>query len=179
MCIVFTASKAFDRVNHTKLFSKLLELGVPKWIIKVLAQWYCNQSVCVRWGSVFSDFFLVNNGVRQGGILSPLLFNVYINELSVSLSKLPVDCCCCNNVVNHLMYADDTVLFAPSAKGLQRITDVSYIYGCDNDILFNSAKSQLMFFLYIEIWTYEGYYAWPKCIKCDQVVHLSWSYNYR
>ena len=48
------ASKAFDRVNHTKVFSKLLKLGVPKWIIK-----YCNQSVWVRWGSVFSDFFLV------------------------------------------------------------------------------------------------------------------------
>ena len=54
------ASKAFDRVNHTKLFSKLLRLGVPTWIIKVLVQWYCNQSMCVRWGSVFSDFFLVN-----------------------------------------------------------------------------------------------------------------------
>ena len=44
------------------------------------------------------------------------------------------------------MYADDIVLFAPSAKRLQRITDVSYTYGCDNDIIFNSAKSQLMFF---------------------------------
>ena len=42
------ASKAFDGVNHTKLFSKLLKLGVPKWIIKVLVQWYCNQSMCVR-----------------------------------------------------------------------------------------------------------------------------------
>ena len=72
------ASKAFDRVYRTKLFSKLLKLGVPKWIMKVLAQWYCNQSVCVRWGSVFSDLFLVNNGVRQRGILSQLLFNVYI-----------------------------------------------------------------------------------------------------
>ena len=41
------ASKAFDIVTHTKLFSKLLKLGFPKWIVKVLAQWYCNQSVCV------------------------------------------------------------------------------------------------------------------------------------
>ena len=70
------ATKAFDRVNHTKLFANLLKLGVPKWIIKVLVQWYCNQSMCVRWGSAFSDFFLVNNGVRQWSILSPLLVNV-------------------------------------------------------------------------------------------------------
>ena len=80
------ASKAFDRVNHTKLFSKLLKLGVPKWIIKVLVQWYCNQSMCVRWGSAFSDFFLVNNGVRQRGILSPLLFNVIFLYISSSSS---------------------------------------------------------------------------------------------
>ena len=45
------ASKAFDRVNHTKLFSRLLKLGVPKWIIKVLAQWYC--SVCKMGVSIF------------------------------------------------------------------------------------------------------------------------------
>ena len=76
------ASKVFDRVNHTKLLSKLLKLGVPKWIIKVLAQWYCNQSVCVRLGSVFSDFFLVNNGVRHGGIL-PHYCSMYILTSSV------------------------------------------------------------------------------------------------
>ena len=71
------ASNAFDRVNHTKLVSKLLKLGVHQWIIKVLAQWYCNQSVSVRWLSVFSDFFLVNNSVRQGVSL-PHYCSMYI-----------------------------------------------------------------------------------------------------
>ena len=67
----------------------------------------------------------------------------------MSLSKLPVGCCCGNTLVNHLMYAaDDIVLFAPSAKGLQRIIDVSYTYGCDNNIIFNSPKSQLMFLIH-------------------------------
>ena len=65
----------------------------------------------------------------------------------MSLSKLPVGCCYGNTVVNHLMYADDVVLFAPSAKGLRRIIDVSYTYGCDNDIIFNGAKSQLVYTL--------------------------------
>ena len=53
------ASKAFDRVNHTKLFSKLLRLGVPTWIIKVLVQWYCNQSMCVRWDQYSLTSFLL------------------------------------------------------------------------------------------------------------------------
>ena len=45
----------------------------------------------------------VNNGVRQGGIMSPLLFNFYVNDLSEQLQKLPVGCCCVDMVVNHLM----------------------------------------------------------------------------
>ena len=53
------ASKAFDRVNQNKLFKKLLNNGVPKWIINVISQWYCNQTLCVKWGSVISDEFLM------------------------------------------------------------------------------------------------------------------------
>ena len=50
MCVAFlNASRAFDGVNITMLFSMLLKRNVPKWIIEVIAQWYCNQSVCVRW----------------------------------------------------------------------------------------------------------------------------------
>ena len=85
----------------------------------------------------------MNNGVRQGGILSPLLFNVYINDLSISLSKLPTGCCTGENVINHLMYADDIVLLSPSAKGMQRLLDNAYTYGCEYDILFNSKKSHV------------------------------------
>ena len=140
------ASKAFDRVNHTKLLFKLKTLGVPTYLLRVIAYWYCNQSLCVRWGSVLSKFFNVTNGVRQGGILSPLFFNVYMNELSLSLNKIPVGCCCGNIVVNHLMYADDLVVCAPSGKGIQKLLNVCDKYGNDNDILYNVTKSQLMLF---------------------------------
>ena len=92
-------SKAFGWVNHSKLFTKLMNGGSPKWIIRVLCQWYCNQSICIRWESVLSEFFPVNNGVRQGGILSPLLFNMYMNDLSICLRKLLVGCCCGDMVV--------------------------------------------------------------------------------
>ena len=69
------ASKAFDRVNHFKLFQKLLNRGVPGYLVRILAFWYSNQSMCVRWGSTMSKSCNVTNGVRQGRILSPYLFN--------------------------------------------------------------------------------------------------------
>ena len=63
------ASKAFDRVNHFKLFSKLQARGVPGIIVRILAYWYAKQTMQVKWGSSLSIPFRVGNGVRQGGLL--------------------------------------------------------------------------------------------------------------
>ena len=72
------ASKAFDRVNHSLLFDKLLRRGVPGYVVRLLVFWYTNQKMCVRWGNVYSDYFGVSNGVRQGGIFCHLFFSIYI-----------------------------------------------------------------------------------------------------
>ena len=66
-------------------------------------------------------FFFITNGVRQGGVLSPLLFNLYIRELSLALNCINAGCCLGHLIINHLLYADDVVLVAPSTKGLQRL----------------------------------------------------------
>ena len=67
------ASKAFDKVNHWSLFRKLCDRNVPVLLIRLLLFWYQEQSACVRWGNAMSYDFRVNNGVRQGGILSPVV----------------------------------------------------------------------------------------------------------
>ena len=85
MCFL-DASKAFDRVNHAKLFDKLVQRGVPGYIVRILVYWYTFQKVSIRWGSTISADFTVGNGVRQGGILSPHLFNIYMDELSSKLN---------------------------------------------------------------------------------------------
>ena len=81
------ASKAFDKINHFKLFRKLLDRKTSIVIVRIILFWYSKQTVCIKWGRCISGFLSISNGVRQGGILSPKLFLVYIDDLSEILVK--------------------------------------------------------------------------------------------
>ena len=76
------ASKPFDKINHYILFRKLLDRKTPIVLVRILLFWYTNQTMCLKWGSYISRYFYVSNGVRQGGILSPKLYSVYVDDLS-------------------------------------------------------------------------------------------------
>jgi len=75
------AKKAFDRVNHVTLFCKLCDAGIPAHLILLLSNWYSKIFLVVRWCNSFSVFYHVKSGMRQGGILSPLLFNLYVDDI--------------------------------------------------------------------------------------------------
>jgi hypothetical protein len=139
------ASKAFDKVDHSILFRKLINRGVPKCLIRLLVFWYSNQKLCVRWTSVLSSCFSVSNGVKQGGILSPYLFNVYMDNLSVDLSNLQTGCNLNNVCLNHIIYADDLTLIAPSVTALHKLLNTCISYAANNNITFNSKKSVAMY----------------------------------
>ena len=94
------------------------------------------------WGQDLSKPFTVSNGVRQGGILSPLLFNVYVDCLSVRLRSMTVGCTMNSVCFNHLVYADDTVLLAPSPKALQSLINICSEFGKEYDIMFNAKKTK-------------------------------------
>ena len=140
------ASKAFDRVNHSVLFQKLKLRGIPDYLLHILIYWYENQTMCVRWGKLISDPFTVSNGVRQGSILSPLLFSVYMDDLSIRLNKLKVGCTIGNILINHLMFADDLVLLSSSTRGLSKLIFECQKYGIECDIIFNPKKSAVLFY---------------------------------
>ena len=139
------ASKAFDRVNRCKILTKLENRGVAKYILRLISYDFISQHICIRWGNSYSDFFTSTNGVKQGGILSPLFFNVYMDNLSAQLNSQHIGCSTGDVVVNHMLYADDIALFSPSAKGLQKLLDMCFTYGCSHDIQFNPLTSVVMY----------------------------------
>ena len=73
------ASKAFDRVHWGRLFKILIERKVSFLFIRLLLDSYLRQLTCVAWGLFKSRYFSLSNGVKQGGVLSPILFTLYIN----------------------------------------------------------------------------------------------------
>ena len=137
-------SKAFDRVNHNILFNKLVKRGIHPLIVRLLQIWYATQTFCVKWGTSLSTPFRVTNGTRQGSILSPSLFNVYIDDLSNELMTMSVGCYINDKCFNHLIYADDTVLIAPSPNALQKLLNVCNEFVNCNDLVFNVKKTKCM-----------------------------------
>ena len=103
--------------------------------------------VRVTWCGVMSDYFLAVNGVKQGGVLSPVLFCLYIDGLLVALSRAGVGSFIGNNFVGALAYADDVVLLAPTASALRRMLAICDCYASEYCIAFNALKSKCLVFL--------------------------------
>lgn len=138
------ASKAFDRINHWLLFKKLLLRNIDVLLVRILYVWYSTQLMYVKWGNCVSVPFNVKNGVRQGGVLSPALFNIYVDELSNLLLKCKTGCNINGVFVNHIMYADDTVLITPSPNALQKLINECELFAKESGIIFNALKTKLM-----------------------------------
>ena len=141
------ASKAFDKVNHFHLYKKLLSRGVPTIVMRLLRYWYGAQKFAVRWNGILSQGFTVTNGIRQGGVLSPYLYNAFVDELSERLTKLGVGCLIDGKIINHLFYADDSVLVAPSPTALQYLIDACSRYAEEYEITYNCTKTKCMYIL--------------------------------
>ncbi|XP_045535451.1 uncharacterized protein LOC123721266 [Papilio machaon] len=139
-------SKAFDLVSYDILWKKLDELKVPSDIVRILQVWYGNQVNVVKWSDMYSDSYKLKCGVRQGGLTSPVLFNLYINGLIVALSSQHVGCHVDHVCVNNISYADDMVLLSASVCGLRKLLAICENYANSHGLIYNVNKSYFMIF---------------------------------
>ena len=113
----------------------------------------------VRWGSTSTSSFHVSNAVKKDGILSLMLFNVYMDQLSTRLNGLGIGADIGGHLINHLCYADDLCLISLSSAGMQSLLDICNSYANEHVLTYNNSKSYSLCFK-------------PKHIKLDRPCFL-------
>ena len=114
---------------------------MPAVFIRLLVDSYLNQRICAEWGSCKSDFFQATNGVKQGSIISPILFTVYVDELIARLQASGLGCNIGRSCIGVLGYADDLPLLSPSVNALSKMVGICEEYAKEYDIVFNCKKT--------------------------------------
>ena len=97
---------------------------VPIALLNILVNWHGMCTAVVRWDNAFSDVISLQCGVRQGGVLSPVLFTIYVNDVIMALSASGYGCYFHGMFVGCFMYADDLLLLSPSLCDLQLMIDI-------------------------------------------------------
>jgi len=134
----------FDRVNLEKLLDKIHTKGVDRRFIATLQYWFEVQRFKIKWSGYFSESFPVLNGVRQGGVLSPLLYSLYVDDLNLRLAQTGIGCFICGVCFNNLSYADDLAILAPTVAALNHLLSVCDEFASANNIVFNTAKTHCL-----------------------------------
>ena len=144
-------SKAFDKCEFVQLFRKLLKKGLPTVVVRMLIFIYREQVAWVRWGSEKSATFRISNGTRQGSVLSPTLFAVYIDDLLLDLRKLGLGCHMGGMWMGAVGFADDILLLAPSRNAMVKMLEICEDFATRNHLQFSTdpnpvkAKSKCIF----------------------------------
>ena len=116
-------AKAFDCVNHNKLWKILKEMGIPDHLTYLLRNLYAGQEATVRTGHGTTDWFQIGKGIHQGCILSPCLFNLYAENImrNTELEEAQAGTKIVRRNINNLRYADDTTFMAGSEEDLKNL----------------------------------------------------------
>ena len=116
-------TKAFDCVDHSKLWKILKEMGIPDHLICLLRNLYGSQEATVQTEHGTTDWLQIRKGICQGCILSPCLFNLYAEYImrNAGLDKAQAGVMIAGKNINNLRYADDTTLMAESEEELKSL----------------------------------------------------------
>ncbi len=144
--LLLDASNAFDCVNYCKLFRTLLDRNVCPLYCRLLLNMYINQKLGIRRETTDSSYFNVTNGVKQRGVISLILFCIYMDGLLNELSKSNVGCHIGGLFACGFGYADDLKLLTTSVHALRILANICEKYVTKYDITFNGKKSLLIIY---------------------------------
>ena len=151
-------AKAFDCVDHNKLWKSLQEMGIPDHLTCLLRNLHAGQEATVRTGHGTTDWFQIGQKVYQGCILSPCLFNFYAEYIirHAGLDEAQAGIKIARRNTNNLRYADDTTLMAESEEELKsllmKVKEESEIVG----LKLNIQKTKIMASSPITSWQIDG-----------------------
>ena len=133
-------SKAFDRVHYEKLFNILLSKKLPICIIRMLLDCYVRQESRASWSSYYTVYFTMSNGVKQGGVLSAILFTLYLDKLLIRLKNSNIGC----SIMVVILEPYHTLIISlscPSIRGLNRMLEICNSFAAEHNLIFNTNKS--------------------------------------
>ena len=132
-------TKAFDYIDRSALYYKLLSRGIDGNFLNVIKSMFSKAECRVKWDSCISEILKSEFGVLQGGMLSPKLFTEFLQDISKSFDQgegIPV----------YLLFADDLVLFSDSANGFQKQLTALYKYASLWHIIVSIPKTKVLIF---------------------------------
>ena len=139
-------SKAFDTIPRDILFQKLLNYGINGNFFNTIKNIYANDRACIKFKDQVSETFKINQGVRQGCVLSPILFNIFMADLPKLLDTSVSNVNMGTTKLNCLIWADDILLFSENEQGLTEMLKSLDKY-CDvNKLTINTDKTKCMIF---------------------------------
>jgi hypothetical protein len=162
-CVFVDLKKAFDSVYRNALWLKLYRCGVQGKILRIIRDMYEKVKSCVRHCNTYTDYFECSVGLRQGEVISPLMFALFVEDLELHLQDnntagIHID----DVALILLLFADDMVILAKDVHELQYELDLLYSY-CNNwGLEINVLKTKVMVFRkrgklrQDEHWTYNG-----------------------
>ena len=139
--------KCFDSIYHNALWLKLFKSGIKGKLLRIVEEMYENVKSCVKSCTSYSDYFRYSVGLRQGEVMSPILFSLFVEDLEMHLQKnidsgLNID----DMVLILLLFADDMVIIGKSPNEVQTHLENLYEYCSTWGLNVNTSKIKIMVF---------------------------------